>query len=415
MYTELFSPKSRRRLRTRAGPLGPHIEGFADRLTAQGYAPFTVRLKLRTVGDLGAWLHHQGLAVEALDERRVAAFLQTRDAKRRSRRGEAATCRGLLDDLRDSGWIAAVPPDLDDEGPTDRIVRTYERFLVHVRGLALSTVVNYVAIALAFLADRFGTGPVELERLGARDANQFVLRESRRLSRSRTKLVVTALRSFLRHLYQRGDLAADLSSAVLPVMHWRLSGLPKAIEPEQVEALLASCDPHTAGGRRDRAILLLLARLGLRAGEAAALTLDDFDWNAGAVTVPGKGLRREALPLPRDVGEAVAEYLRSDRPQCTSRRLFIRMRAPHRGFGSRRAIGDVVKRALARAGLELPRRGAHLLRHALATGMLRRGATLEEIGRVLRHRHPDTTWIYAKVDLEALRTVAPAWPAGGVE
>ena len=149
---------------------------------------------------------------------------------------------------------------------------------------------------------------------------------------ARTKLVATALRSFLRHLHQRGDLAADLSSAVLPVMHWRLSGLPKAIEPEQVEALLARCDPRTTAGLRDRAILLLLARLGLRAGEVAALTLDAFDWNAGTVTVTGKGPCREALPLPRDVGEAVAEYLRSDRPQCPSRRLFIRMRAPHRGF-----------------------------------------------------------------------------------
>ncbi|MDE0103840.1 MAG: hypothetical protein OXN89_15820, partial [Bryobacterales bacterium] len=186
MDTELLSPKSRRQLRNRAGPLGPHVEGFADRLTAQGYRSFTARLKLDTVGDLGTWLQHKGLAVEALDERRVAAFLQTRDAKRSSRHGEVATCRLLLHYLRENGWIATAPPDLADEGPTSRIVRAYERFLVEVRGLALSTVGNYVAIALAFLTARFGTGPVELERLGAQDANQFLLRESRRLSRSRT-------------------------------------------------------------------------------------------------------------------------------------------------------------------------------------------------------------------------------------
>ena len=174
-----------------------------------------------------------------------------------------------------------------------------------------------------------------------------------------------------------------------------------------------SWDRETVTGRRDYAILLLQARLGLRGGEVTALTLDDFDWLAGIVTVPGKGDRREPLPLPCDVGEAVADYLRHARPPgCPTRRVFVRLHAPYRGFTSTTAIGDIVRRALTRAQLDPPRKGAHLLRHSLATGMLRDGATLEDIGQILRHRHPDTTQIYAKVDLEALRSVAASWPGG---
>ena len=249
-----------------------------------------------------------------------------------------------------------------------------------------------------------------LDTLIARDANRFIIRHA--VSRSHAKGLATALRSFLRHLHQRGDLGADLAGAIPPVTNWRLSGLPKSLSPEKVESVLASCDRSTATGRRDHAILLLLARLGLRGGEVAALTLDDFDWAKGLVTLSGKGQRREALPLPEDVGRAVAAYLRDGRPPCATRRVFVRAIAPYRGFSSTMAVCDIVRRALARAGIDAPLKGAHVLRHSLACGMLRNGASLEEIGRILRHRHPETTQIYAKLDLEALRTLAPAWPGG---
>jgi site-specific recombinase XerD len=226
--------------------------------------------------------------------------------------------------------------------------------------------------------------------------------------------MVTALRSFLRFLYQRGDITSDLASALPSVANWRLSHLPKSLLPEQVERLLASCDRQTAIGRRDFAILLLLARLGLRAGEVVALTLEDLDWEAGAFTVHGKGNRREQLPLPEDAGDALVDYLRHGRPPCTSRRVFIRGRAPHQGFSSSVAVCDVVRRALVRAGLNPPFKGAHLLRHSLATSMLRGGASLGEIGDILRHCRPETTQIYAKVDLDALRALTPPWPGGGL-
>lgn len=271
---------------------------------------------------------------------------------------------------------------------------------------------NYLPIVHAFLAERFATRAVALERLTLRDVNRFIVRQSRRRSPSSAKLVVTALRSFLRHLHQRGDIPADLAGALLPVVSWRLSGVPKSLAPEEVEAVVRSCDARTAAGRRDRAIVLLLARLGLRAGEVAAMTLDDLDWDAGVVNVSGKGPRREALPLPREVGEALVAWLRDGRPRCPTRHVFVRIHAPHVGFAGPVAVINVVQRALARAGIDPPFKGAHLLRHSLATAMLRHGASLEEIGQILRHASPDTTWIYAKVDLEALRTLAPAWPGG---
>ena len=412
MSSHVFSIPPASQLRVRAGPLAAALDGFADRLATEGYARFTIGLKLATARDLGGWLEREGLPAESLDEQRVEAFLLARDPSRSVRRGEAATGRQLLDHLRATGSIPAATPAPGPVSPVDRIIDGYQRFLVNERGLSQSTVRNYLPVARAFLARRFASRPVALESLTARDANQFVLHEAGRLSRARSKLVVTALRSFLRHLHQRGDIPADLAGGLLPVRLWRLSGLPKALAPEQVQALLDSCDRGTAAGRRDRAIPLLLARLGLRAGEAAALTLDDFDWNAGILSLTGKGQRREALPLLREVGEAVTAYLRDGRPQCPARHLFVRARAPYRAFRSRHAVGDVVRRALERAGLDPPCKGAHLLRHSLATGMLHDGATLDEIGQILRHRHPDTTRIYAKVDLDALRTVAAAWPGG---
>lgn len=412
MSSHVFSIPPTSQLRRRAGPLGSALDGFADRLATEGYAHFTISLKLATARALGGWLEREGLAAESLDEQRVEAFLLTRDARRRARRGEAATGRQLLDHLRTNGSIAVATPAPGPASPIDRIADGYQRFLVNERGLSQPTVRSYLPIARAFLTQRFASQPVALESLTARDANQFVLHEAGRLSRVRCQLVVTALRSFLRHLHQRGDIPADLAGGLLPVRQWRLSGLPKALAPEQVQALLDSCDRSTAMGRRDRAILLLLARLGLRAGEVAQLTLDDFNWNEGTLSLTGKGQRREALPLLHEVGEAVTEYLQDGRPQCPTRHLFVRARAPYRPFRSQHAVGDLVRRAQERAGLDLPGKGAHLLRHSLATGMLRDGATLDDIGQILRHRHPDTTRIYAKVDLESLRTVAAVWPGG---
>ena len=411
MSTQFFLPNPISQQRLRVGPLAADLDGFATRLKAEGYARKSAMIKLRLVGHLSRWLQHQGLDIEALDEPRIDAFLLARGPGS-VRQGDGKTVRQLLAHLRANGRLPPVPSSADNATPFAPIERRYERFLVSERGLSRATVENYLPIIHTFLAERFATRTVALETLTVQDVNQFIVRKSRRLSHSSAKLLVTALRSFLRHLYQRAELPVDLASALLPVVSWRLSGVPKSLASEQVEAIIDSCDLSTATGRRDRAILLLLARLGLRGGEVAAMTLDDLDWDAGVVFVSGKSQRREALPLPRDVGEALATYLRNGRPRCATRCVFVRVRAPHRGFAGPAAVGDLVRRALARAGIDPPRKGSHLLRHSLATAMLRHGASLEEIGQILRHRHPETTQIYAKVDLEALRALAPTWPGG---
>ena len=224
--------------------------------------------------------------------------------------------------------------------------------------------------------------------------------------------MVGALRSFFRFLRWRGDIAIDLASSVPKVADWRLSALPKFLPADEVERLISCCPRGTVTGQRDYTLLLLLARLGLRAGEVVALTLDDIDWQAGELTVRGKGGREDRLPIPRDVGQAMATYLRQRRPRgCSTRRFFIRRRAPRRGFASSVAVCTIVRRALERAGIASPRKGAHLLRHSLATEMLRKGGSFAEIGEILRHRSVDTTAIYAKVDVTALQALAQPWPS----
>ena len=225
--------------------------------------------------------------------------------------------------------------------------------------------------------------------------------------------MVTALRSFFRFLFQEGVTTTNLAGAVPTIRSWRLSGIPKYIDPGDVQRTIDGCDATRPAGCRDRAMLLLIARLGLRVSEVMALSLDDIDWRQGVLTVHGKGRLHDRLPLPADVGKALAVYLRRGRPACDSRKVFVRLRAPHRAFTTPSTISAIVQRALHRVGLNPPLEGAHLLRHSLATGMLRGGASLAEIGQVLRHRSPNTTEIYAKVDINGLRSIARTWPSGG--
>jgi integrase/recombinase XerD len=253
---------------------------------------------------------------------------------------------------------------------------------------------------------------VDLAKLCADDVSEFVLHEVRTRQKS-MPVIVPALRVFLRWAHQRGKTERSLAGCVPAAATSPLATLPKSLSPDHIELLLCHCDRSIPVGRRDYSILLLLVRLGLRAGEIVAMELDDLDWERGEVVVRGKGGRQDRLPLPRDVGAALAAYLRRGRPECSTRRVFIRARAPHRGFISSVAVSDIVHRGLRRAGLAPARKGAHTLRHALACSMLRRGASLTQIGQILRHRSPDTTAIYAKIDVGSLRQLALAWPAGG--
>jgi site-specific recombinase XerD len=284
--------------------------------------------------------------------------------------------------------------------------------LREARALASATIVNYLPFIRDFLEDRFGHARVRLSRLCAGDVVRFVQRQARRLHLKRAKLLTSALRSFLHYARYRGEVRLDLAAAVPAVANWSMNSIPRAIAPDQVRQLLASIDRRTALGHRDYAVLLLLARLGLRASEVAFLELDDIDWHTGQLTVRGKGAQRLELPLPTEAGKAIVAYLRHGRPLSTSRRVFLRAKAPVCGFRGACGVGSIVRHSLERAGIHAPTTGAHQFRHGLATEMLRQGASLSEIGELLGHRHPQTTKIYTKVDLKALRTLALPWPGG---
>lgn len=390
------------------GPLAPHVDAFARRLSELGYARFTRREKLRVVADFGRWLERRGRVVADVDEHILVEYLE-----RRRRRSNSTTLGDLVEALRSAG-VLPRPAPATVECPRERVVLEFARYLVEERALSQASLDNSLPFVRSFLAHRFRARPIVLGDLRAPDVTRFLLRRVHTVGASRAKLMVGALRSFFRFLRWRGDIAIDLASTVPRVADWRLSSLPKSLPAGDVERLLMSCPRATLTGQRDYTLLLLLARLGLRAGEVVALTLDDVDWDAGELKVRGKGGREDRLPIPRDVGRAMATYLRQGRPRdCVTRQFFVRRKAPLRGFASSVAVSTIVKRALERAGIDSPHKGAHLLRHSLATEMLRRGAPLAEIGEVLRHRLVDTTAIYAKVDLVALRTLAEPWPSGG--
>ena len=318
-----------------------------------------------------------------------------------------AGMRPLMEYLRGAG---AAPPDEPEppSGPAEEAIAEYTSYLRSERGLAAATIETETTLIRPFLAARVRKGLQDLESLTAADVQAFILERARTLSSSRVQRTGTALRSLLRFLHLRGVTAAPLAGAVPAAANWRLSGLPRHLAQEEVARILDSCDLATATGRRDRAVLLLLARMGLRAGEAAGLRLDDIDWRAGEITVRGKGSRRERLPLPPDVGEALAAYLRDGRPaRARGREAFAGVRAPHRPL-TRGAVTQIAASASQRCGLGTV--FAHRLRHSAATGMLSAGASLEDIGQVLRHREARTTAIYAKVDYDRLRGLARPWP-----
>lgn len=395
----------------RCGPLGAHIDGFAGLLLCQGYATHTARWKIRLVADLSTWLGQRHLGIKDLKEEQVDEFLKTRKKQLLLRRGDRRTLTQLLHHLRQAGTIPSPRVPVSDT-PMDRITRDYAYFLAHQRGLSQVTIDNYVSIAQRFLETRFGVRKVYLDELCVADVTDFIVHDSSTACPRRAQLTGSALRSFLGFLTQEGKITANLAASVPTVANWRLSELPQFLEPAQVENLLRSCDQNSQSGRRDYAVLLLLARLGLRAGEVVNLNLEDINWAAGEVLIRGKSAREDRLPLLPAVGRALAAYLKRDRPTCSCRRVFIRMQAPRQGFSSSVAVCDILRRALTRAHLHPQQKGAHLLRRSLATKMLRRGATLAQIGEVLRHQLAQTTEIYAKVDLVALRDLAQPWPGG---
>ena len=394
------------------GPLASHIGLFARSLSGQGYTLNSIHRQVLLAACFSRWLKQQGVALRSITSDHPPRYLRYRARRVRPNPGDVAALRHLLDFLRSKGVIPAEKMSACALTPAERCTQAYEHHLREARGLASATIANYVPFIRSFLKDRFGDEPITLSHLCASDVVRFVQRQAPRLHPKRAKLLTSALRSFLQYACYRGKTKLDLAAAVPVVANWSMSSIPRAIHADQVRQLLAGINRRSAMGCRDYAILLLLARLGLRSGEVAFLELDDIDWSTGKLSVRGKSGRRSELPLPAEVGEAIAAYLRHGRPQSTDRRVFLRAKAPIHGFRGASGVGSIVRHCILRAGLDTPTYGAHQFRHGLATELLRQGASLGEIGELLGHHNPQTTKIYTKVDLDVLRTLALPWPGG---
>lgn len=398
-----------------AGLPARHIEAFLEHLRTAGYADGTLRKKQTILTVFARWMKAASIALAQLDESVIAAFVNRSTGAPASRaRFERAVLRLLLAYLRCE--VKVCLPAQVHESPNDSISGRYVDYLRQDLGLAENSVHVYAPFICDFLrSQEVGDGgrilPVAFDATTIRN---HLLARSKGRSGEYMRLMAVALRSFCHFLFLRGDTPRDLAFSVPMVRKWRQSSVPTFLTPEQEESILTSTDRSTPCGRRDYAILLLLARLGLRAGEIVALELDDIRWRSAELVVHGKGQMVEHVPLIYDVGDALAIYLHDDRGESASRRVFLRMWAPHIGLTGPAAIGHIVRLAFARAGFRPASRGAaHLFRHGLATTMIRHGASMAEIAEVLRHRSQNSTAIYAKVSFEALRGVARAWPMTG--
>jgi site-specific recombinase XerD len=388
-----------------AGPLAPHARGLAGELARLGFTELSARGQLGLAAHLSRWLEAAGLGTAELTGATVEAYLTARRASGYTAYLTPKALAPLLGYLRGLG----VAPDAEPAAPRDRaeeLLERYRCYLLGERGLQVKVARGYLDTVRPFVA-RCAVEGADPRRLAAGDVTAFLAAESGRLAPKTAQRLATALRSLLRFWHVEGVISGPLDRAVPKVAN-RRPALPRGLEPVQVQALLASCDRQTAAGRRDLAMLILLARMGLRAGEVAGLSLDDIDWRRGEITVRGKGNRRDRLPLPADAGEAAADWLQHGRPSTAlDRSVFTRIKAPHQGLTSG-GVTQAVAAAARRAGLGTIY--AHRLRHSAATAMLAGGGSLAEIGQVLRHRRPHTTAAYTKVNVEALRALARPWP-----
>ncbi|HXR21611.1 MAG TPA: tyrosine-type recombinase/integrase [Acidimicrobiales bacterium] len=387
------------------GPLGPFAAGFRSELEARGYAPGSVALQLQLAAQLSRWLGAQDLDVSDLTSARLKEFFGARRQRVRVLSVSPSALKVLMGHLGDLGMLPA--PQFVEPTPLDLLLARYRKYLRQERGLGERTVARYVYVAGRFLQCCSGGEGLDLGAVSASAAAKFLTLACAAHTTGWAKAVAVSLRCLLRFLHLEGLIAAPLAGAVPTPAGWANASLPKALKAPDLAALLASCDRRSTTGRRDYAVLVLLARLGLRAGEVAALQVADVDWRRAEVRVHGKGPRLDVLPLPAEVGKALADYVTRGRPRAAGGALFRRVGAPH-GALAPTSVTGIVYRACERAGL--PRAGAHRLRHTAATQMLQGGASLAEIAQVLRQHTPAATALYAKVDRQSLAAVAQCWP-----
>lgn len=390
-----------------------HIVTFTAQLTAQNYKPRTIEVYQALLQQLVSLIEAAEISPQDLTADRAAALVRSDERRRREPNKCQNIARRFIAHLVDSGMVPA-PIATPEQIARDALRVDYEDYLVRQRGIGPRTIYHAWRFADRFLDHRFGSNAIDLAAIRAGDVVAFLQHLLGRKVPYRDKTAASHLRTFLQYLFQRGITKTNLALSVPTVAQRWAARLPRFLLPEQVEALLAWTRDNPKHGLRDYAMLLLMARLGLRAPEVIAIQLDDIDWRAGELLVRGKGQRHDRLPLPSDVGEAIAGYIRHDRTSA-SRSLFVSLRAPNGPFKGGEVINTILKDAFAATGVTPPGPyvGTHVLRHSLATNMVRRGASLAEIGDMLRHRSRMSTMIYAKLDIEGLRSIARPWPTGG--
>lgn len=395
----------------RAGSFRDCIDLYTARLRSDSYSTVTARCSVRIVNCFIRWLMKHRVDLAGIDDQIVARFFDDKDRGCSVRGGDPAAIKRLIEVLRGAEIVAPATPL--PAGPSEQILQHFRAYLDHRHGLNARSCSAYVRFTRPFLEDMAIAGPEDFVRLTAADVVGYVERRVHDASAATAVTMCSRLRSFLRYLQVEGLITHDLAACVPSVRKWRFTALPTYLSAEQLEKVLQCCDQNSASGRRDYAVLLLLCRLGLRAQEVATLTLDDIDWRAGQFRVQGKGRQQAMMPLPPDVGAAIAAYLQRGRPVSDRRELFLRAHPPHSGFPPTSGIRDIAARALTRAGVSgIAHGGSHVFRHSLATELLRSGAALTQISQVLRHKDHNTTRIYAKVDLVNLRTLSLPWPGG---
>ena len=393
--------------------LGDYINQFRAYLESRTYQPQTVDAYLRVIRALGGLMHQHQVALEDLDAAQALHLFSIAQWPARKRQQACYTAKHFVRFLIEAGIKPRVAPT-PLEIVRQKLRLEYEDYLRQERGLSDKTIADLWYLILRFLKFRFGDALGDLSKITPIDIASFMQQLHSRKQPYRVKTTATQLRWFFQFLFRAGKTKDNLSLGIPSVAQRWGQRLPRHLLPDQVEALLAAARSDTPLGRRNYAMLLLLARLGLRPPEVVAMCLEDIDWRSGEIIVRGKGKLYDRVPLPQDVGEALTAYMRHDRG-TTSRALFVTERAPHRPFKGSQILNAVLKEAFAKTGIKPPARyvGAHVLRHSLATNLVQRGASLDEIANVMRHRSRATTMTYAKLDVEGLRSIALPWPVKG--
>lgn len=392
------------------GSIGPYLDDFISHLESIGYKQSTIDGYIGSISHFGWWCKSQGKNVEEIYDSTVAAFGKHNCVCPGNRSHKFVSNKYLkrvhrfIEFLQNIGVLERPASAVETREP---ILSDFKDWLFINRGLSRYTIDKYVRLVNKLLPS-LGNNPYSYN---AREIRQVISKEICQCSRAQAKTIITALRAYLRYLATKGQGTPDLSEAVPSVAEWRLASMPRYIDSDSIKCLIDSCDLNTIHGIRDRAVLLLLSRLGLRAGDIADMRIDDLNWVDGTVRVRGKGRADVLLPVSQDVGDSILEYLENARPKVPIDKVFLCTNAPYRAFASTASVSDIVRLALKRAGIEnAPSRGANLLRHSAATMMLRNGATLETISAVLRHRSADMSAYYAKVDINMLKMIARPWP-----